>query len=722
MKQVIQNFKTGELYVDEVPLPSLSEGMVLIENQFSLISAGTERGTVKVAQANLLNKARQRPDLVAQVMQNIKKEGLMATINKVKTKLDSLKAMGYSTSGVVLSSMDTRGMFKPGDRVACAGVDYASHAEIVAVPQNLVVKVPDEVGLDDAAFTTLGAIAMQGVRQTDARLGEKICVIGLGLLGQISCQLLRANGCAVFGIDLSESFVAIANEHSADKAVLRNDANLKTACDNFTNGHGFDAVIITAAAQSNDPIELAGELCRKKGKVVVVGGVPMNVPRDPYYYRKELDIKMSCSYGPGRYDVEYEENGSDYPYAYVRWTEQRNMESFLDLIARKSINLKPLTTHVIGIDDAGTAYDIILGKIKEHHIGILLKYPGNETKLRSSVTVSAKPLAAVNTAFIGAGSFAQSYLIPNVKSSGASLDGVVTSRGITAKNAADKFGFNFCSSDAGDVLKNEKINTVFIATPHASHAGLVMQALEAGKNVFVEKPLAVNEEELKQVMATVKTHTKPLMVGFNRRFAPVSIAVKKEFMNTGEPMVINIRVNAGFIPKDNWVQQKGIGDGRIIGEMCHFIDLMQFFTGADPVKVHAECISTTNDKITAADNIAIVVKFKDGSVGNLIYLANGDKGMPKELIEVFSGSKTGVINDFRDGLIYKNGKQVKLKSAGKGHKEEVEAFIHSLKSGNGSPISFRSICLTTLTTFKIHDSLYAGMPQEICLDELMPGD
>jgi len=717
MKQVIQNFKTGELYVDDVPLPSLSEGMVLIENQYSLISAGTERGTVKVAQANLLNKARQRPDLVAQVIQNIKKEGLSATISKVRAKLDSLKALGYSTSGVVLTSMDTNGMFKTGDRVACAGVDYASHAEIVAVPQNLVVKIPDEVSLEDAAFTTLGAIAMQGVRQAEARIGEKVCVIGLGLLGQITCQLLRANGCAVFGIDLSESFVKIANEHSADKAVLRNDPNLINACDNFTNGHGFDTVIITAATQSNDPVELAGELAMKKGKVVVVGVVPMNVPRDPHYYRKEIDIRMSCSYGPGRYDVNYEENGLDYPYAYVRWTEQRNMESFLDLLARKRINLKPLTTHVIDISEAEKAYDIILGKVKEHHIGILLKYSENENKSRSAINISNKPLSAINTGFIGAGSFAQSYLIPNVKSSGGSLDGVVTSRGITAKNVANKFGFNFCSSDVNDVLSNEKVNTVFIATPHSSHASLVLESLKAGKNVFVEKPLAINLEELENVIETKKKHNQPLMVGFNRRFAPVSESIKKEFHNIGEPMVVNIRINAGFIPKDNWLQQKDTGAGRIIGEMCHFIDLMQYFTNSEPVKVFAECISSNNDKITPADNIAIVIKFKDGSVGNLTYLANGDKGMSKELIEVFSGSKIGVINDFRDGLIYKRGKATKLKSSGKGHKEEVVAFINALKSGNESPISFRSICLTTLTTFKIHDSLFTGMPQDIQLKE-----
>lgn len=720
MKQVIQNFKTGELYVDDVPLPSLSEGMVLIENHFSLISAGTERGTVKVAQANLINKARQRPDLVAQVIQNIKKEGLKATIAKVKSKLDSLKALGYSTAGTVISSMDTNGVFKPGDRVACAGVDYASHAEIVAVPQNLVVKVPDEVRFEDAAYTTLGAIAMQGIRQAETVIGEKVCVIGLGLLGQITCQLLQANGCAVFGLDLSESFVGIANKYSADKAMLRNDPNLRAACDNFTNGHGFDTVIITAATQSNDPIELAGDLCRKKGKVVVVGVVPMDIPRDPNYYRKEIDIKMSCSYGPGRYDVNYEENGQDYPYAYVRWTEQRNMETFLDLLAREYINLKPLTTHVIDIADAEKAYDIILGKVKEPHIGILLRYSENETKTRSVVTLAAgKPLSQVNAAFIGAGSFAQSYLIPNVKASGASLDGVVTSRGITAKNVANKFGFNFCSSSVNDVLGKQEVNTIFIATPHNSHAELTIQSLQAGKAVFVEKPLAINTDQLQEVIETKKKHNHPLMVGFNRRFAPVSIQVKKEFASAGEPIVMNMRINAGMIPKDNWLQQKDVGAGRIIGEMCHFIDLMQFFTGSEPVRVFAECISTSNDKITPADNISIVVKFKDGSVGNLTYLANGDKGMPKELIEVFGGSRIGVINDFRDGLIYKSGKTVKLKSSGKGHKEEVDAFIGALKAGQESPISFRSICLTTLTTFKIHDSLHTGLPQDINVDELL---
>lgn len=716
MKQLIQNFKTGELKVDEVPMPSISEGMVLVENKFSLISAGTERGTVKVAKANLFNKAKQRPDLVAQVLKNIKKEGLAATITKVRTKLDSLKALGYSTSGVVLSSMDNRGLFRPGDRVACAGQDYASHAEIVAVPQNLVVKIPESVTDEEAAFTTLGAIALQGVRQADPKLGESVAVIGLGLLGQITCQLLKANGCRVFGIDLNQGLINLANQRSADMAMHRHDGNLISACENFTRGHGFDAIIITAAAPSNDPIELSAEICRKKGRVIVVGAVKMDIPRDPYFYRKELELRMSCSYGPGRYDVTYEDNGVDYPYAYVRWTEQRNMEAFLDLVARKAIQLSPLITHSFDIDDAERAYDIILGKTPEPHIGILLKYPDNENKRKTLVQTRHSVLAAVNIGFVGAGSFAQSYLIPNAKTAGGSLDGVVTSRGITSKNVADKFHFNFSSTDPNDVFGKEAINTVFIATPHSSHAELTIDALKAGKSVFVEKPLAMDEEQLAAVIKVKRNHQHPLMVGFNRRFAPVSETLKKSLAGSGEPMVINIRVNAGAIPKEHWIQQSAIGGGRIVGEICHFIDLMQYFTDAEPVSVYASCIHTANEKIKADDNIAIVIRFDDGSVGNLVYLANGDKGLPKEHIEVFAAGKTGVINDFRDGILYKNGGTTKIKSSGKGHKEEVQAFLDALRTGKDSPISFRSICLTTLTTFKILDSLNTGLPQEITLD------
>lgn len=713
MKQVIQNFKTGELYVDEVPIPSITERMVLVENKFSLISAGTERGTVKVGKASLLGKAKQRPDLVAQVLQNIKKEGIKATLDKVRTKLDSLKALGYSTAGVVSASLDSSGKFKPGDRVACAGQDYASHAEVVSIPQNLVAKIPDNVSFEEASFSTLGAIALQGVRQAEPRLGDKIGVIGLGLLGQLTVQLLKANGCQVFGIDLSKNLVDLSKESGAEQAMLRNDSNLHTAMDNFTNGYGFDSVIITAAAPTNDPIELAAAISRKKGKVIVVGAVKMDIPRDPDFYRKELDLRMSCSYGPGRYDAVYEEDGQDYPYAYVRYTEQRNMETFLDLVASGSVKLKNLITHTFDINDAEKAYDIVLGKTKEHHIGILLGYPDSENKSTSSINLKAEPLKNINVGFIGAGSFAQSYLIPYAKATGASLDTVVTSKGITAKNVAQKFAFNNASSDAKDILTNKEINTVFIATPHNSHASYVIEALKARKNVFVEKPLAMNYDELEEVKNAYSIGNTRLMVGFNRRFSPVAIKLKEEFLNNGEPKVINIRVNAGFIPKDHWTQNPNLGGGRIIGEMCHFIDLMQFFTDSKPVKVYADTIKTNNQALTPEDNIAITISFEDGSLGNLVYLGNGDKSLPKELIEVFSGGKVGRIHDFRKGEIHKGNKTVQLKLDGKGHKQEVNAFISSLETGIEAPISFDSIYLTTLTTFKILDSIATSLPQQI---------
>ncbi|MEJ7912532.1 MAG: bi-domain-containing oxidoreductase [Chitinophagaceae bacterium] len=713
MKQLIQNFKTGKLYVDEVPMPSISEGMLLVENKYSLISSGTERSTVQVAQANLLGKARQRPDLVAQVFANIKKEGFAATFDKVKTKLDSLKAMGYSTAGIVVTSLDRDGLFQPGDRVACAGQGYASHAEIVAIPQNLAVLIPDNVSFEEAAFTTLGAIALQGVRQAEPRLGEKICIIGLGLLGQLTGQLLKANGCDVFGIDLSDRLIKLANEISVTKALHRNDPNLVSACDNFTNGHGFDSIIITAAAPSNDPIVLSTELCRRKGKIVVVGAVKMDIPRDPHFYRKELELRISCSYGPGRYDVDYEEGGTDYPFAYVRWTEQRNMEAFLQMVSKGLVKLKPLTTHTFDITEADEAYEIVLGKKPEPHIGILLQYAEREGKFLTSRQVQNSPVKQQNVGFIGAGSFAQSYLIPNVKAFGASLDTVVTSKGITSKNVAEKFGFNTCSADIDDVIQKKDINTVFIATPHSSHAGQVMAALKAGKNVFVEKPLAITEDELNEIIGLKMAHHGTLMVGFNRRFAPICVAVKKEFDNAGEPLVVNIRVNAGFIPKDHWTQIPEIGAGRIIGEMCHFIDLMQYFTNAEPVKVYAECIQSKNEKIKTDDNLSVVIKFDNGSVGNLVYVANGDKSLPKERIEVFGAGKAAVINDFQDGSFHGANKTRSLKSAGKGHQQEVSAFLTSLKEGKASPISFRSVCLTTLATFKIIDSLHTGIPQEI---------
>ncbi len=711
MKQLIQDFKTGDLYVDDVDIPGISKGMVLVENKYSLISAGTEKSTVDVAKASLINKAKKRPDLVKQVIANYKKEGLMATIEKVRTKLASLKALGYSTAGTVVSTLDTNNKFPVGTRVACGGLDYASHASFVSVPQNLVARVPDNVSLEEAAFTTLGAIALQGVRQANPTLGENVGVIGLGLLGQITCQLLRANGCKVFGIDISSAAIDFTNKQGYAVAYHRNDGNLKNAALDFSNGYGFDKVIITAGAPDNDPIVLSTELLRRKGSLILVGAVPIEIPRDPYFYRKELDLKISCSYGPGRYDVKYEEEGIDYPVGYVRWTEQRNMEAFLELMSLGLINVKSLITHTFDIEQGTDAYEIILGKKKEPYIGMLLRYSEEYANHKPPVKVKSTVNDKLNIGFIGAGSFAQSYLLPNAKAIG-NLDTVVTRTGVNAKNVASKFGFANGSTSSDDILKNAAINTVFIATQHDTHARYTIEALKNNKAVFVEKPLALTYEDLEEVKATFESHPNHLMVGFNRRFSEVAVRAKKEFATVREPLVMNFRVNAGFIPKDHWTQREA-GGGRILGEICHFIDLMTYFADSRPTKVYAECIDSQNDMLKNDDNIAITLKFENGSVGSLVYVANGDKAMPKEYLEIFGGNVSFTINDFKSGTLYRGNKETKIANQGKGHKQEVEAFLSAVKEGRPSPIDFDSLYLTTLVTLKIVDSLSTGFPQTI---------
>lgn len=713
MKQVIQDFKSGELSVQEVPPPALSPGFVLVRNHFSLISAGTERSSVSTGKASLLGKARQRPDLVRQVIETFKREGFAETLKRVRTKLETLKELGYSSAGTVLASMDTNGQFKPGDRVACGGGGYASHAGIVVVPQNLVAKIPASVPLDHAAFTTLGSIALQGVRQANPKLGEFVCVIGLGLLGQLTAQILRANGCQVFGIDMSPGMVKLGQETSCHRALLRNDPNLDSELDFFTDGRGFDSVIITAAAQSSDPVELATAILRPKGAIIIVGSVPMNIPREPHFYKKELELKISCSYGPGRYDTGYEEEGNDYPYGYVRWTENRNMGAFVRLLENKQLDLKPLITHVIDIDEAERAYDIVTGVVKERSIAILLKYPETyeQTPAKSS-DIPGKAEATIQLGFIGAGSFAQKFLIPTAGLTGK-LHTVVTSRGVTAKSAGEKFGFGTFSTDTKEVFGNRDINVVFVATRHDSHADLVVSSLEHGKHVFVEKPLALREGDLKRVAeAACRAKESKLMVGFNRRFAPLALEARQVFQNLSEPLVINYRVNAGFIPKDSWIQREQ-GGGRILGEVCHFVDFLQFMTQANPINVIAQSIGGTNARTDPRDNVVITIGFDNGSVGVITYLANGDKLLSKERIEIFGGGKSVVIDDFRTGEIYSGGRCRKLKMPGKGHNEEVAVFLRSVRDGLPSPIPFESLQYTTLTTFRILDALHTGLPQSI---------
>lgn len=715
MKQLIQNFKTGKLYIEDVPVPALNNGFVLVKNIYSLISAGTERSTVSVGQSSLVGKVKKRPDLVKQVIQNIKKDGLISTYHKVKTKLNSPKSLGYSSAGIVLESRDWNGKFKKGERVAC-GSGYACHAEFISVPQNLTVKVPNNVSFQEAAFTTLGAIALQGIRQADPKIGDKICIIGLGLIGQLTSQILKANGCSVFGVDISEFTVKLARKMGIDFAISRDHKDLYKFIDEFTNGYGFDVVIITASAKDNDPIVLATEVLRKKGRIIVVGAVRMDIPREPDFYQKELELKISTSYGPGRYDPVYEEVGMDYPYGYVRYSENRNMETFLELVSKGKMNIKPLITHVFDINAALEAYDLILGIKKENFLGVLLKYDKSAELQRDYRTVVIKKniSADINVGFIGAGSFAQNYLIPHLKQEKINLKTVVTSRGITAKQVAKKFGFSIASTDPNLIWNDNSINLIFIATPHNTHTKYVVEALKREKDVFVEKPLALNLEELKEIVEVYRKHKAVLMIGFNRRFATICRIIKEELKENKIPLILNYRINAGFISREHWIQDNEIGGGRIIGEVCHFIDLMQYFTGAFPKLVYAQSIDFENVKWKDDDNVAINIKFTDGSIGNIIYTAMGDKKMSKEYLEIFSGGDSYVINDFKKGIIYKNKKVIKNK--GKGHKEEISEFINNLRTGKGNMISFDSILATTLTTFLIMESLKDKKVKEVNLD------
>jgi len=721
MKQVIQDFKSGRLYVDEVPAPVAGEGNVLVCSQYSLISAGTERSTVTTAQASLLGKARSRPDLVKQVIETYHKAGFAETLKIVRTKLATLKELGNSVSGTVLISMDRDGIFKPGDRVACAGTS-SPHAGVISVQQNLVVKVPEKVPLDQAAFTTLGSIALQGVRQADPKIGESVCVIGLGLLGQITGQILRSNGCRVFGIDTSDAMVGLARKLSCHAAGLRADPNLMSEMDAFTHGHNFDSVIITASSKTSDPIELATAILRQKGVVVVVGAVPMNIPREPHFYQKELELKISCSYGPGRYDFKYEEEGADYPYGYVRWTENRNMAAFLSLLESGSVDVRPLITHIFDIEQAETAYDIVMGKIHEASIGILLKYPEAEDKPGQRPAPAALAPAAepsIGIGVIGAGSFAQKFLIPNARTQGRLLK-IADAKGVTAKGVGEKFKFQSFSADAEDVLSDPAVNTVFIATRHNSHGPLVLRAIEADKNVYVEKPLTIDETEMARIADASRRHpSRRLQVGFNRRFAPLSVQARKLFQELSEPLVVNYRVSAGFIPRDHWTQTAE-GGGRILGEVCHFIDFLQYMTGSEPVRVFAECVDNPNSKMNNQDNVAITIRFRDGSIGMITYLACGDRLLPKERIEIFGGEKSFVINDFRTAEIYTGSKRKIIKIAGKGHKEEIERFVDSIREGRPSPIPLESLLLTSATAFRVLDSLRTGLPQEVAIPEYRP--
>ena len=684
--------------------------MVLVKNHYSIISAGTEGSTVSTARKSLLGKAKERPQQARQVLDVLKKQGPLQTYRAVMKKLDAYSPMGYSCAGEVLEVGNEVTGFQPGDLVACAGVGYANHAELVAVPVNLCVKLDVDANMKNAAYNTLGAISMQGVRQADLRLGESCAVIGLGLLGQLACLQLKASGVRTVGIDISESAVELATiNKAADLALTRNTTGIEDKINMFTNGLGVDAVIIAAASSSLDPVNLAGAIARKKGKVVILGAVPTGFDRDPFWYRKELELKMACSYGPGRYDINYEEKGIDYPAAYVRWTEKRNMEAFQYLINSGAINIDYLTTHVFPFQDAPKAFDLVVNKT-EPFVGIALKYDlEKEHKQKEMPLFDGTKTGEIKISVIGAGSYAQGNLLPNIPVNNAiSRIGVLTNTGTTSKRVAEKFKFQFCTSDEADVF-DDRTNTLFIATRHDSHAQYVIKGLGAAKNIFVEKPLCLTLEELEIIKdLKYKTPGTQLLVGFNRRFSSLSQIVKKKLGNG--PMTMIYRINAGVIPKDTWIQDRQMGGGRIIGEVCHFIDYLTFINGSLPLKLSAQALP---DPYGLNDTVNILLKFENGSTGVVSYYANGAKDLPKEYIEIYSSGTTAIISDFKELKIYGNGKPFakKLLNQNKGQGQMMETFFDGLLHTGKEAISFEDIYAVTKATFKVILSIEQGGQQ-----------
>ena len=713
VKQILQNLKTGAVTVTDVPAPVVRPGFVMVRTAASLISAGTERMTVETGQKSLMGRAFEQPALVKQVIQKARTEGVLNTIDAVRTKLESFIALGYSAAGTVLEVGAGVTEFRQGDRVACAGVGYASHAEVLAVPKNLCVRLPAPVSFDAAAFSTLGAIALQGVRLVEPTLGESVVVIGLGLIGQLAVQLLKANGCRVFGIDLDEKKIELARQFGADLGCVPDD-DTKSRVMEWSRGRGADAVLITAASSSNQPVDLAGEISRPKGRVVVVGAVGLNIPRKSYYDR-ELTFRISMSYGPGRYDPEYEERGHDYPVGYVRWTEGRNIEAFLDLLADGRVNVEPLITHRFKLAESERAYDLITGD--ESYLGVVLQYD-TERALEQRIPLHTKalaPSAAVRVGLIGAGGYAKAMLLPNFKAAGAEFQSIATASGVTARAVGEQNGFRFCASSAEEVIDDDQTNLIVIATRHNLHANLAQRALERGRHVFVEKPLALNDEELAGVITAAEQSQGHLMVGFNRRFSPLGLKARELFADRVTPLSINYRVNAGRVPRGHWAADPKEGGGRIIGEVCHFIDFIHFITGSLTTRVYAEAISSSNQDINNEDSVFITLRLADGSNGSIAYLAEGDRALPKERIEIFGGGKSFVIDDFRTGSGWHNGRETrtKLRAQDKGQKDEVRAVCAMVRDGGPAPIALDDLATTTRATLCVLESLRTGLPVEV---------
>jgi len=737
MKQLLQNLRSGETTIVDVPIPQPKPGMALVRTSASLISAGTERMLVDFAGKSLLGKARSRPDLARQVIDKARREGVLTTLEAATNRLDQPMPLGYSSAGTITAIGEGLQDFKVGQRVACGGGGYAVHAEYGLTPHNLLAALPDEVDFETGAFTTLGAIAMHGFRLAEPGIGESVAVIGLGLLGLLTVAIANSAGCQVLGIDLDPDRVQLAKQMGAAVAVSRDEA--EAAAQSISRGRGCDSVLICADTDSSDPVELAGAIARDRARVVATGAVGLQIPRK-IYYEKELSFINSRSYGPGRYDPSYEENGQDYPIGYVRWTEGRNLEAFVHLLASERVDVRPLITHRFPIDQAPQAYDLISGEGDQHFLGVLLTYETEETsqgdletttieqptdgQTKSAPRASA-PLGAIKLGILGAGNFASAVMLPAVsKIKDIELVGVTSGSGLSAQNAANRFNFQYATSDETKILIDPRINTVAILTRHNLHARQVIAALKSGKHVFCEKPLALTTQELDQIFGILNTNRqtdtdKPdnaptfshplLMVGFNRRFAPFSQKLHKFLGERQEPLVAHYRVNAGFLPQTHWLHDPSQGGGRIIGEGCHFVDFLTFLVGEPPNSVTA--FALPDDGRYQEDNLHLTFTFPDGSIGTLDYLANGDKAFGKERLEVFSAGQVAVLDDFRTLELIKNGKRQLHRSRlrqDKGHRAEWEAFQVAVINLGPPPIPYDHLYGITQATFAALEALRTG--------------
>jgi predicted dehydrogenase/threonine dehydrogenase-like Zn-dependent dehydrogenase len=722
MKQLLQHTRTGEITVAEVPAPQLLAGCVLVRVAASLVSAGTERASSEFASKNLLQKAQARPDLVREVLSKIRRDGLLSAVQAVRSRLDQPTSLGYSSSGTVIGVGEGISDIAVGDRVACAGAGYAVHAEVACIPRLLLAKIPEgaPVSFDEAAFTTVGAVALHGIRTADVRLGEVVAVIGLGLLGQLTVQLLKAAGCRVLGMDIAADRSDLGRRLGAD-GVCVSGPELQELCLQQTRGFGADAVLITAETPSSDPVNLAGRVARDRAIVVAVGTVGMDLERRTYY-EKELDFRISRSYGPGRYDSAYEQKGRDYPIGHVRWTETRNMESFVQLLADRKLDLNSLITHRFPIDDVNRAYDIISGRTREPFLGILFTYPERsdfsqrvEVSPERPISTAAAPDKTLKIGLIGAGSFAWSTLLPAIKQvRGIELVGVCSATGAHSRAAADKFHFRYCTTNDNELIHDPSINTVVVATRHNLHAAQVLSALAAGKHVFCEKPLCLREEDLAEIVRTYSNRQEAdarpvLMVGFNRRFSPLAVRMKSFLADVHEPVDMHYRVNAGSLPPDHWVHDPEQGGGRILGEVCHFVDFLSFLAGTQPVEVSARGLGDSGRY--SGDNVLVSLQFANGSSGTISYLASGDKVYSKERVEVFGGAAVATLKDFRRLELVRHGREETIRShwrQDKGHHGEWEALAASAHAGQPAPISFEDIVSTTLATIKIVEAQATG--------------